>query len=356
MAYKVSIFDKRFRFRFDARTSRGQMTERRSWFMKVEDPATGSCGYGEAAPLPGLSIDDRPDFELVFRSVGEHVNTLDDLAGANVLELVRDLVPKGFPSVFCAVETALLDLQNGGRQVIFNSPFVGGQPIPINGLIWMGDHDFMLKQVKEKIELGYTCLKLKVGAIDFNKECEILSFIRSNYNERQLMLRLDANGAFRPEEALKKLDQLSTFDIHSIEQPIRPGSEKMKELCRHSPIPIALDEELIGAESDKARLIERLQPAFIILKPSLHGGFRHCSEWIREAEARNTGWWITSALESNVGLNAICQYTSMYPVRVAQGLGTGSLYHNNIPAPLLVENGFIKKGEGAWDFSVFNPS
>jgi len=239
------------------------------------------------------------------------------------------------------METAFLDLKAKGSKKLFKSKFTSGESgIQINGLVWMGNKDFMQKQIREKITAGYHCIKLKVGAIDFETEIEILSGIRQQFSPADIELRLDANGAFSPNDALERLEKLSRFDIHSIEQPIRQGQyDAMAEVCRKSPIPIVLDEELIGLKSaDKESVLERIKPAYIILKPSLLGGFAESEEWIRLAEKLNVGWWITSALEANVGLNAIAQWTSILNSTMPQGLGTGQLYHNNIPSPLEIRN------------------
>ena len=217
----------------------------------------------------------------------------------------------------------------------------------------MGSQDFMLEQIMEKMNAGFTCIKLKIGAIDFEKELELLRFIRAHFTASQMEIRVDANGAFAYMEALSKLSQLAEFELHSIEQPIKNGQpDKMAKLCLETPLPIALDEELIGCVNieDKANLLDRIAPQFIILKPSFVGGFAGTQEWIDLAQERGIGWWITSALESNVGLNAIAQWTHTLNPDMPQGLGTGALYTNNIDAPLVVENGALwydpKKGWG----------
>jgi L-alanine-DL-glutamate epimerase-like enolase superfamily enzyme len=207
----------------------------------------------------------------------------------------------------------------------------------------MGDFDFMLNQIGQKIADGFTCIKLKVGSLDFDKECSLLAHIRNQFSKKDITIRLDANGAFSPADALLRLDRLAEFDIHSIEQPIKAGLPDMQTICSRSPIPIALDEELIEVEGlhDKTKMIEDLRPGFLVLKPTLHGGFSGCAEWIQLAERYGTGWWVTSALESNIGLNAICQFTANYNPELPQGLGTGMIYESNIPSPLTVANGTI---------------
>jgi O-succinylbenzoate synthase len=340
MALQFSFFKKVFNFNFKARTSRGLMRDKTSWFIKVfhpEDPAM--FGLGECGPLQGLSPDARPDFEEVLKSVLDKLANRDNL----LLDEIYEHIPSGFPSITFGLETAMLDLMNGGRRIIYQNSFLEGKPIPINGLIWMGDMDFTMSQINTKIAAGFNCIKLKVGGLDFDRECDTLNYIRKRYFRDNITIRLDANGAFKIDDVLYRLEQLAKFSVQSIEQPIKPGQTEMEELCRKSPIPIAFDEELIGKETtaQKKELLESLKPQFIILKPSLHGGLKSCSEWISLAEQYNCGWWITSALESSVGLNAICQFTANYPITMHQGLGTGSIYENNFTSPLCVEKGTI---------------
>jgi len=343
MSLKASFTKKVFHFNFDARTSRGRMRDKTSWFIKVWDESRPPVfGLGECGPLPGLSIDDKPDFETVLSSVISKIPSLR-LTSDSLLADVKNLVPQDYPSILFGVECALLDLRNGGKKIIFNNSFVQGKPIPINGLVWMGDLDQMLQMASIKISDGFTCIKIKVGGLNFEKECDILHYIRKKYYREDITLRLDANGAFKVDEALYKLNDLSRFKIHSIEQPVKPGQPVMEELCKKTPIPIALDEELIGinASEEKKKLLERIKPQYIIVKPSLHGGISGSQEWISVAESLGIGWWMTSALESNIGLNAICQFTANYPVATPQGLGTGSLYDDNFESPLEVEKGEI---------------
>jgi len=342
MALRATVSKKVFEFNFTARTSRGRMKDRTSWFIKLWDEKDASVfGLGECAPLPGLSMDDKPDYEIVLNRVAENVSTLKT-GNPTLLQDAAALVPSGFPSILFGLETALLDLKNGGKRVIFDNSFLASKPIPINGLVWMGDLDLMLQQASIKIDDGFRCIKIKVGGLNFEKECDILHYIRRKYFREDITLRLDANGAFKAEEALYKLYDLSKFKIHSIEQPIKPRQPELAELCRKSPIPIALDEEMIGIESteEKKELLVKIKPQYIIVKPSLHGGMHGTKEWIAIAESLNIGWWITSALESNIGLNAICQLTANYAITLPQGLGTGTLYENNFESPLE-----IKKGE-----------
>jgi o-succinylbenzoate synthase len=352
MSLEASIHQRVFHFSFDARTSRGAMKEKVSWFLKIRDKAVPEIeGVGECGPLPGLSPEFKPEINDTIEGLITRFNSrsltiepttnLRSINGFIVEALGVEAV--NYPSVVFAFETALLDLWNGGNKVIFNNAFIQGAPIPINGLIWMGGLDFMLQQIEIKIRDGFRCVKLKVGGIDFEKECDVLQYIRRKYFRDNISIRLDANGAFKPADALYKLNELAKFDIHSIEQPIKPGSAEMEELCRVSPIPIALDEELIGINMtrQKEELLSRLKPAYIILKPTLHGGLYSCQEWIQLAEKQNIGWWITSALESNIGLNAIAQFTAQYPSSLPQGLGTGMLYTDNIDSPLSVHQGLL---------------
>lgn len=348
MALQAGFHKEVFQFSFKARTSRGAMRDKVSWFIVIRDDARpGVAGIGECGPLPGLSVDDVPDFETVLHDTLGRFN----VAQPSTLEALYGLIPAGFPSLTFGLETAWLDLQHGGRRVIFDSSFTRGDAIPINGLIWMGDLDFMMTQINQKVSQGFRCIKLKVGGLDFERECDVLSYIRKRYYREDVTLRLDANGAFKPEEALFKLRELSKFTIHSIEQPVKPGLAAMESICRESAIPVALDEELIGIDDDAAReaLLMRVRPHYIILKPSLHGGFAGSRAWIALAERLGIGWWITSALESNIGLNAICQFTAGYGVTLPQGLGTGGIYENNIGSPLRVTEGSIRHDAGlAW--------
>lgn len=330
------------------------MEDKTSWFIKIwSDSNSEVIGVGECGPLPGLSIDATPDFENELAKVVARIPEVkepDDFLN----ERLAEIVPPQFPAITFGVETALLDLINGGRRIIYHNSFIRGIPIPINGLVWMGNLDFMRRQIDEKISSGFNCLKLKIGGLDFDRECELLAYIRRQYREDTIQIRLDANGAFGTEDAMRRLHVLSEFDIHSIEQPIPPGLAEMERLCQHSPIPVALDEELIGklTGADKMTLLQRLKPGFIVLKPMLHGGLSGCREWILLAEQSKVNWWITSALESSIGLNAICQFTANYSVSLPQGLGTGAIYENNISSPLSVSGGRISYDlHGTWDLS-----
>lgn len=339
MAVCASFHKRTFAFKFKARTSRGAMPDKQSWFIKIwEENDPSVFGIGECGPLPGLSIDPLDKMDEALKTVCNKIESLEIAAIQ-----VSDLVPKGFPSIAFGLEMALLDLQSGGKRMLFDNSFVRGESLPINGLIWMGGMDFMLSQINQKIAQGFQCIKLKVGGLDFERECDLLDYIRNKYYDKDITIRLDANGAFKPDEALKKLEILTKYRIHSIEQPIKQGLPEMEMICKESPIPIALDEELIGIydREEKEALLKRIQPHYIILKPTLHGGFKGCEEWIALATSMNIGWWITSALESNIGLNAICQFTANYKVTLPQGLGTGALYENNFSSPLEIDTGKI---------------
>ncbi|MCJ8167646.1 o-succinylbenzoate synthase [Pontibacter sp. E15-1] len=330
-------------FKFDARTSRGAISEHKVYFIHLwHTEAPEIIGMGECAPLAGLSIDARPDLEQKLEVVAQLVNEGKvDLEAVGTLP--EDLQLQEWPALRFALETALLDLQHGGQRLLYDNAFSRGEAgIPINGLIWMGDSRFMQEQIEKKLEEGYSCLKLKIGGLDFVQELAILQSIREVASVQELTVRVDANGAFSPQEAYKKLERLARYDLHSIEQPIKQGQhEAMAQLCAYTPVPIALDEELIGVQepAEKVQLLETIKPQYIILKPTLLGGLASSAEWIELAEARNIGWWNTSALESNIGLNAISQFTANYNITMPQGLGTGQLYHNNIPSGLQIEQG-----------------
>jgi o-succinylbenzoate synthase len=344
MALKCTLHKKVFHFSFEARTSRGIIKDRTSWFFKIFDEKEPDMfGVGECAPLVGLSPElnenfegELSDFVDLFNASGvAHCVTLGEIN-----ELMQGKFAKylSMSSVVFAMETAMLDLANGGKRLIFPGSFVNGAPIPINGLIWMGGMDFMLQQIEIKIRDGFRCIKLKVGGLDFEKECDVLQYVRRKYFRDDITIRLDANGAFKAEDALYKLNELAKFKVHSIEQPLKKGSEFLAELCAKTPIPIALDEELLGISEDQARvdLLRRTKPQFIILKPALHGGMYGAQRWLEALKTVGGGWWITSALESNVGLNAIAQFVSQYPIEIHQGLGTGMLYDDNFESPLEV--------------------
>lgn len=344
------------RFKFKAGTSRGELTEKRTWILNVHESHHPEVfGLGECGPLAGLSIDDHEEYDHYIDRIAQDLKKQDmPTSEEEVYDLARRMVPKELPALRFGLETALLDLLNEGQRMIFKNGLVAsGDRLPINGLIWMGEESWMKNQIDEKLAAGYSCIKLKIGAIDFEKECGLLEAIRKNYSADQVTLRVDANGAFQTNEALAKLKQLAQYDLHSIEQPIMPHQpEAMQMICKHSKVPIALDEELIGVHGleEKRELLRFIKPQYIVLKPTLVGGLASTREWISLAEEQDIAWWITSALESNIGLNAITQFTASFSVGMPQGLGTGQLYENNFDSPLTVDKGFISYDQKAkWD-------
>ena len=390
--YRSDYIKYTLRFRRPAGTSRGTLRIKDSWIVSVyDDQDPLRFGLGEVSLIPGLSPDDPDRIEGILNDFSEALRSgiiptgdifPEKSSGTSSEEKVpipgneikgnapgqKDVSSRAgtrsvsgfdltdFPALQFGIETAFLDLQTGGMRLLYPSGFTNGTfGIPINGLIWMGNRRDMLEQIKGKLEDGFSIIKMKVGALDFEDELEVLSAVRAHFDPSDLEIRLDANGAWSPEEALDKLNILSEFGIHSLEQPIPAGiHEEMARVCEASPIPVALDEELIGAvrSAEMKRLLEVINPAYIILKPSLLGGITKSEEWISLAETRGAGWWITSALESNIGLNAIAQWTATLDTELPQGLGTGSLYENNIPSPLAVIEDRIHYLPGeTWDLS-----
>ncbi len=331
---KATIKKYTLNFKRPSGTSRGILNQKETWLLILE--SNGKYGIGECGMFKGLSCDDVPEFDKKLNWLYGNIDKGKDF-------LWNEL--RFFPSIQFGLEQAFLSLKSDNPIVLFPSEFTKNEaPIPINGLIWMGDEDYMQEQVQQKLEEGFTCLKMKIGAIDFKAEISLLESIRNSYTPDQIELRVDANGAFQPEEALEKLQVLSTFDLHSIEQPIKQGNvQQMKSLCNNTSLPIALDEELIGVidVTKKEELLQTIRPQFIVLKPTLVGGFKGSEEWIRIAEELGIGWWITSALESNIGLNAIAQWTYTLGNPMPQGLGTGGLFTNNFDCPLQVKKGYI---------------
>lgn len=314
-------------FKQPAGTSRGILTEKETFFIKVfEESNPEVYGLGECAVFRGLSADDVPEYE----------QKLAELCQAISAGEATDL--SQFPSMQFGLESAFYDLANGGKRLPFPSEFTAGNAeVPINGLVWMGNRDEMLARVDEKLKAGFTTIKLKVGAIDFESELDLVRHIRKVFPPEAVTIRLDANGGFTPDDALEKLTAFAQYGIHSIEQPIKAGQwDAMRAVCDNSPIPVALDEELIGLSSPKemGEMLDAVKPAYIILKPSLVGGFTQAQLWMQLASMRGIGGWITSALESNVGLNAIAQWTAAMGAEMPQGLGTGALFTNNIDCPL----------------------
>lgn len=332
-------------FKKPAGTSRGVLHQKETWFIILEKE--GKTGIGECGILRGLSADDRPDYEEKLHWACQNIHL-------GLAVLYRELIE--FPSIQFGLEMAFQSLAAEHPFELFPSEFTKHQQgIHINGLIWMGDKTSMLAQIEEKLQSNFNCIKLKIGAIDFKKELELLEFIRAHYSAEQIEIRVDANGAFSSNDVLDKLNQLTEFKIHSIEQPIAKGQiSEMKKVCAASPIPVALDEELIGVflASEQENLLEQIRPQYIILKPSFVGGFKGSAQWIELAQKMNIGWWATSALESNVGLNAIAQWTFLQNNPMPQGLGTGALYTNNFDSPLEVKNGQLFYTESSWNFKL----
>ena len=331
---------------FELGTSKGPITARTVWYMIAWDNERPEVqGIGEAALFPGHSKEYPADVKVKLIELCERTDNWGQ-------RLISDLVD--VPSVRFAVEQCLRDLDAGGTKTLFPSDFtIGRKAIPINGLVWMGDKATMKQRIREQIDGGYTTVKMKIDAIGIEDELELLRAVRSEFGSSDLTLRVDANGAFSAQQAPDVLKQLADLHVHSIEQPVAAGLyEVMADLCATTPIPIALDEDLIGLNTHdaKADLLANVKPQFIVIKPSLVGGWAATQEWIDLAKTRNIGWWITSALESSIGLNAIAQYTATLNVTMAQGLGTGRVYANNIPSPLHAHRGFLTyRPEEAWD-------
>ena len=363
--YKIEISERTLHFKQPAGTSRGVYTTRHSYYLTLtSDEIPGVEGVGECATLPDLSCDAKPEYAVTLRQVCQMVEQM----GRIPYDMIR-----AYPSITFGLETAFASFFDAAKKLLeivpaegassssemlkqkgvsvpagmenlvdlYDSPFGRGEEgITINGLVWMGTYEEMLARLEEKLQAGFHCVKLKIGAIDFFKELDLIKRIRDVYTKEQVELRVDANGGFLPENAMSQLEALAKYDIHSIEQPIKQHQwPKMAQLCRETPLPIALDEELIGVNvrSMKQALLDTVRPQYIILKPSLHGGIYGCNEWIELANQRGIGSWITSALESNIGLHAIAHYAAKVygpNVQMPQGLGTGLLFTDNIPMPL----------------------
>lgn len=346
---KASFFRHTLNFIMPGKTSRDVLSKKDSWFLVLKDAK--SFGIGECSIIPGLSLDNIHEIELKLKKVCNDISKGEQINYESYNQ---------FPAVKFAIETAHQDIKGLDTPFhLFNSDFSNNEKgIPINGLIWMGEIAFMKKQIKSKLDNGFNCLKLKVGSLEFESEINLLKNLRKEFSKKDLEIRLDANGAFSNETAIEKLKRLSDFSIHSIEQPIKPKQfSKMAKICELSPLPIALDEELIGVNlsSEREKLLDTIKPHFLILKPSLLGGFKDSNEWIHFAKKRNIKWWATSALESNVGLNAIAQWVSTKENNLRQGLGTGMLFSNNIQSPLEIEGDeLVLKNDKSWDLNFFN--
>ena len=343
---KATYYKYILQFKTPSGTSRGILKNKETWFLYISKE--GKFGVGECGLFRGLSIDDRPDYEDKLKWVCNNIELGLDILLAKTIH---------FPSIQIGLEQAFLSLQSTSPYKLFVSNFTESKKaIDINGLIWMGDREFMNDQIKEKIAQGFRCLKMKIGAIDFATEVQLLASIRKEFSINDIELRVDANGAFKPSEALEKLKILSNYDLHSIEQPIRQGHyQEMALLCEETPLPIALDEELIGVfdVTKRTKMLQIIKPQYIILKPSLVGGFKESLEWIELAKKSGIGWWVTSALESNIGLNAIAQWTATLKSSMPQGLGTGGLFTNNFDSPLEVYKGglYYNKNKN-WNFNL----
>jgi len=343
---KATYYKYILQFKTPSGTSRGILKTKETWFLYLSKE--GKFGVGECGLFRGLSIDDRPDYEDKLKWVCNNIELGLDILLAKTIH---------FPSIQIGLEQAFLSLQSPSPYKLFVSNFTeSNKAIDINGLIWMGDREFMNDQIKEKIAQGFRCLKMKIGAIDFATEIQLLASIRKEFSINDIELRVDANGAFKPSEALEKLKILSNYDLHSIEQPIRQGHyQEMALLCEETPLPIALDEELIGVfdVTKRTKMLQIIKPQYIILKPSLVGGFKESLEWIELAKKSGIGWWVTSALESNIGLNAIAQWTATLKSSMPQGLGTGGLFTNNFDSPLEVYKGglYYNKNKN-WNFNL----
>lgn len=347
---KATYIPYTLQFKQASGTSRGILKTKDTWFivLKTED----KFGIGECGMFRGLSVDDRLDFEARLKWTCNNIHL-------GLERLIDELVE--FPSIQFGLEMAFLSCHNENAFELFPSDFTTSHaPIEINGLIWMGEEAFMKQQIKEKIAAGFNCIKMKIGAIDFQSELRLLKSIRQEFSAQDIELRVDANGAFSPSKALDKLQQLSELDIHSIEQPIKPGQwQEMAQLCDVTPLAIALDEELIGmfSKDKKKKLLSTIKPQYIILKPTLIGGFRGSQQWIELSKKNAVDWWVTSALESNIGLNAIAQWTYTLENTRPQGLGTGSLFTNNFDSPLVVKNGKLRYlNHDDWDISNLDVS
>jgi len=335
--FSYTIQEYSLQFKVPAKTSRNVFTSRTIFLITLKDESTGKTGIGEASPLSLLSLDDVPNYQHV----------LDEQLQAFCLHGSLDQMSLfDYPSIRFGIETALLDLKADSQGRIYKTPFTQGKKnIPINGLVWMNDAEKMYEEAITKINAGFNVIKIKVGALDFDEECRLLEKIRNHYSAFKVTLRIDANGSFASDEALEKLSELSRFELHSIEQPIATKQwDWMQKICRESPIDVALDEELMGisVEDESQKMLRHISPQYLILKPNLIGGVSIADAWISQANNQGIGWWATSALESNVGLNAIAQWVSTYNISMHQGLGTGALFENNLPSSLIIHEGTMK--------------
>jgi o-succinylbenzoate synthase len=330
----VSVNKVTLPFKIPATTSRGAYKDREVYLVTIEKD--GISAIGECSPLIGLSIDYNENLEEELEGFSKEINET---------QILDPYKYQKHPAFIFALESALRQIETKKQHLLYSTDFIlKGSGIPINGLIWMADSENMREQMEKKLKEGYSIIKLKIGAIDFDEECRLIESLRKHKNAFQLEIRVDANGVFENDHVLEKLKELSRFELHSIEQPIKQGQwDAMQEVCAKSPIPVALDEELIGVLEEKEKLIKHINPQFLILKPTLLGGFKYCDEWISLANKYDKGWWATSALESNIGLNAIAQWVSTHDTEMAQGLGTGQLFVKNYDLGLSLKNGYLYK-------------
>lgn len=367
MTLRLSLIPYTLRFKQAAATSRGALTARHVWFVAAADSGSPDrVGWGECGPIPGLSADDQPEFGETIRGLCSRINaagvSLSRSDHSSAQNDVATLLARFaaelalLPSFAFGLETALLDLATGGQRRLWETAFARGEAaLETHGLIWMDEPQAMLEQIADKISRGHHVVKLKVGGLPFAQECSLLETVRQHYSAAQLELRLDANGAFAPEDALPKLERLARYEVAFLEQPIRAGRwRELAAICRQSPIPICLDEEMIGVASDQQRLLlESLHPQHIIVKPALLGGFAASAGWIQACQTLDIQWWANSLLESNIGLNAICQWTALVGGGRVHGLGTGGLFTNNIASPLRSQGSHLSlDAEMRWDLTA----
>ncbi len=341
---KAKVSYRRLLFHTPSGTSRGILNSKESWYLQLIE--NGKEGIGELSTIVNLSPDLNGNVDKQIKLLASKINSTSKRLA------LSDPLFDGYPALRFCYEMALLDFDTEGTHILYESDFLKNGGLPINGLVWMGEKSFMLDQIKTLLHSGYQCIKLKIAAIDFEEELNLLKYIRNEFSASEIQIRVDANGGFGVNEALEKLSRLSEFQLHSIEQPIATQQEEqMAELCEKSPLAIALDEELIGVKdaSDKRHIVETIKPDYLIFKPSLNGGFKDSEEYISLANEMDVGWWVTSALESNVGLNAIAQWTATLDSKMYQGLGTGKLFSNNIASPLYIKEGKLFHGSETWD-------
>jgi len=343
---RLAYLPYRLKFKSPATTSREVMTEKVTCFLKIYDEADPThFGIGEAAVFPGLSPEANEGFEYKL------VELLANIAIGKPTDLTRH------SSIQFGLEQAIYDYSSGCKGAYFPTDFVAGKAdITINGLVWMGSGGEMRQRALDKLSNGFHCVKFKIGALDWAAELAMLKEIRALNDS--LEIRVDANGGLKQNIIMEQLAALADLNVSSIEQPIPKGNiEAMAKLCKETPVPIALDEELIGVYTfeERERLLNEIHPQYIVLKPALCGGFSGAEQWIECARQLGIGWWITSALESNVGLNALAQWTAGFKPTMAQGLGTGALYTNNFEVPLVLEGEKLRYDNSqSFNYAQFN--